>query len=48
MTIKSDFKEDIQNEIKGILNEDMADCLFKCFTGIMISVINSLSGFSGN
>ena len=46
MTIKSDFNEETQNEIKSILNADMADAECKCFTGRMSRVINCLSGFS--
>ena len=46
MTIIQDFNEETQNEIKGVLNDDMADAECKCFTGRMSRVINCLSGFS--
>ena len=45
-TIIKDFKFDIQQEIKSILNQDINDAECKCFTGRINRVINCLNGFS--
>ena len=45
-TIELDFDEPTQNEIKLILNQEMADAKSKCFTGRMGRVVNCLNGFS--
>ena len=45
-TIIKDFDIDTQQEIKSILNQEMADAECKCFTGRINGVINCLNGFS--
>jgi len=45
-TIIKDFDVDTQQEIKSILNQEMADAECKCFTGRINRVINCLNGFS--
>jgi hypothetical protein len=45
-TIKSDFKEEEQKQIKTILNQEMKDAEGTCLTGKMNRVVNCLNGFS--
>ena len=45
-TIKNDFDEQVQIEIKHILNQEMTDSICKCFTGRLVRTINCLNGFS--
>src|SRR5436190_4918527 len=45
-TINRDFTENVQKEIKFILNQEIKDSLCKCFTGRLVRLINCLNGFS--
>jgi len=45
-TIKKDFNEETQKEIKLILNQEMKEAECKCFTGRLNRVVNCLNGFS--
>lgn len=47
-TIKKDFDEETQKEIKRIFDEDVDEGKDKCLTGKINRAVNSLSGFSDN
>lgn len=42
----SKLDNDIQIEVKKRLNEEINDCLCKCFTGRLSRLVNCLSGYS--
>jgi len=45
-TINKDFNSQTQSVIKKILNHEMKDLEYKCFTGRMTRIIECLNGFS--